>query len=88
MDADIGTPSPDVNQVQFEALVSFTYNVGTAAFHSSTLLKKVQANPNDPTIRDEFMKWVGRCAAYFAAFDCFQRRIKTTNDINRFLGEC
>ncbi|EFX85527.1 hypothetical protein DAPPUDRAFT_300287 [Daphnia pulex] len=58
VDADIGSPSPDVNQVQFEALVSFTYNVGTAAFHSSTLLKKVQANPNDPTIRDEFMKWV------------------------------
>jgi GH24 family phage-related lysozyme (muramidase) len=51
VDVDIGSPTPDVNQVQFEALASFTYNVGTAAFHSSTLLKKVQANyPNDPTI--------------------------------------
>lgn len=85
MDTYIGSPTPDVNQVQFEALVSFTYNVGTAAFHTSTLLKKVQANPNDPTIRDEFMKWVG--CAYFPAFYYFHR-IKITNYINRFIGEC
>jgi len=24
---------------------------------ASTLLKKVNLNPNDPTIKDEFMKW-------------------------------
>lgn len=91
VDADIGSPSPDVNQVQFEALVSFTYNVGTAAFHSSTLLKKVQANPNDPTIRDEFMKWVGmKMRSIFAWLlsIVFSIELKTTNDINRFLGEC
>lgn len=59
VDEDVGILTPvDINQVQYEALVSFTYNVGTAAFESSTLLKKVKVNPNDPTIRDEFMRWV------------------------------
>ena len=47
-----------LKQQQFDALVSFTYNVGTGAFSTSTLLAKVRVNPNDPTIRDEFMRWV------------------------------
>ncbi len=54
-----------VNQQQFNALVSFSYNVGINAFEKSTLLKKVNANPNDPTIRDEFMKWVKVNGAVF-----------------------
>jgi lysozyme len=48
----------DINQNQFDALVSFVYNAGPAALKSSTLLRKVNINPNDPTIKDEFMKWV------------------------------
>jgi len=47
----------DINQNQFDALVSFAYNLGIAGLKSSTLLKKVNKNPNDPTIRIEFMKW-------------------------------
>lgn len=46
-----------VNQQQFDALVSFAYNCGVGNLKSSTLLKKVNANPNDPTIADEFKKW-------------------------------
>ena len=46
-----------ITQNQFDALVSFCYNVGPANLKSSTLLKKVNANPNDPTIRAEFLKW-------------------------------
>lgn len=54
-----------VNQNQFNALVSFAYNVGTdidmdliaEGLGDSTLLKKVNKNPNDATIRNEFLKW-------------------------------
>lgn len=47
----------DINQNQFDALVSFAYNLGVNALKTSTLLKKVNKNPSDETIRDEFMKW-------------------------------
>jgi lysozyme len=47
-----------VNQNQFDALVSFAFNLGTAALAKSTLLKKVKENPGDPAISREFAKWV------------------------------
>jgi lysozyme len=46
-----------LTQNQFNALVSFAYNVGTGAFSTSTLLKKVNTNPNDISIKSEFAKW-------------------------------
>lgn len=42
---------------QFGALVSFAYNCGVTALAGSTLLKKVNINPNDDSIGLEFMKW-------------------------------
>jgi lysozyme len=47
----------DINQNQFDALVDFAYNCGNGNLKSSTLLKKINANPNDPTIAVEFRKW-------------------------------
>jgi lysozyme len=47
-----------LRQNQFDALVSFAYNVGEQALWSSTLLKRVKANADDPSIRTEFAKWV------------------------------
>jgi lysozyme len=47
----------DISQSQFDALVSFAYNLGTGALQKSTLIKKVNANPKDVTIADEFLKW-------------------------------
>ena len=47
-----------LNQNQFDALISFIYNVGTGNFSNSTLLRKVRANPQDNSIVDEFLRWV------------------------------
>ena len=52
-----GLIKSDINENQFSALVSFSFNVGIGNLKSSTLLKKVNANPNDPTIMQEFKKW-------------------------------
>lgn len=54
-----------ITQNQFNALVDFAYNVGSdidvddipEGLGDSTLLKKVNKNPNDATIAAEFMKW-------------------------------
>ncbi len=48
----------DFTQEQFDALVSFVFNVGTQAFRLSTLRKLVERNPNDPKIASEFRRWV------------------------------
>jgi len=48
----------EIRQNQFDALVCFAFNLGSSTLKKSTLLKKVNANPNDPTIRDEFLKYV------------------------------
>lgn len=48
----------DINQNQFDALVSFTYNVGVNNFRYSTLLKRVNNNPNDPDITRQFSRWI------------------------------
>src|SRR5690554_1016441 len=47
-----------LNQNQFDALVSFTFNVGVGNFQKSTLLRKARVNVNDPSIAVEFKKWV------------------------------
>lgn len=46
-----------ITQNQFNALVSFAYNIGSGALASSTLLKLVNKNPNDAMIAKEFLKW-------------------------------
>ena len=48
----------NLSQCQFDALVSFVFNVGGGNFRKSTLLKKIKANPDDNSIMDEFLRWV------------------------------
>lgn len=51
--------SATLNQGQFDALVSFVYNVGGPKFQSSALRKLVNTDPNNVTaIAAEFRKWV------------------------------
>ena len=47
----------NINQNQFNALVSLAYNIGIHGFIKSTVLKLVNKNPNDPMIRQAFMMW-------------------------------
>lgn len=47
-----------LNQNQFDALVSFTFNVGAGAFRSSTLLKRIKENANHPDIPNQLKRWV------------------------------
>lgn len=46
-----------LNENQFSALVSFAYNLGVGNLRTSTLLKKVNINPADPSIYLQFMRW-------------------------------
>lgn len=48
----------NINQNQFDALVSFVFNLGVGNFARSTLLRKIKSNANDPTIRKEFERWI------------------------------
>ena len=48
---------PGLKQNQFDALVSFVFNVGIRAFKDSTLRRLVIANGNDAAIAAEFMRW-------------------------------
>lgn len=45
-----------LNQNQFDALVSFTYNIGIGAFTKSTLLKKLN-NVDFQGASNEFIRW-------------------------------
>lgn len=54
INTDVTVP---LSQVQFDALADFVYNIGSFAFHNSTLLKKL--NLKDYTgASAEFIKWI------------------------------
>ena len=47
-----------LRQCQWDAIISFVFNVGIGNFKSSTLLAKIRINPDDNSIIDEFLRWV------------------------------
>lgn len=47
-----------LSQCQWDAIVSFVFNVGIGNFKASTLLAKIRINPDDNSIIDEFLRWV------------------------------
>jgi lysozyme len=46
-----------ITQNQFNALVSFAFNVGVQALRNSTLLRLLNINPNDANIEKQFLRW-------------------------------
>ena len=48
----------NISQNQFDALTSFIFNIGQTAFTTSTMLKLIRKNPNDPAIAAQFSKWI------------------------------
>ncbi len=46
-----------LNQNQIDALVSLIFNIGIPQFRTSTILKRIKANPCDPDIRHQFSRW-------------------------------
>lgn len=47
-----------LRQCQWDAIVSFVFNVGIGNFKASTLLAKIRINLDDNSIIDEFLRWV------------------------------
>ncbi len=47
----------ELRQNQFDALVSFTFNVGPAALQRSTLRQKINRNEHDEA-KEEFLRWI------------------------------
>jgi len=46
-----------LSQTQFDALVSFVYNLGEGSFQSSTLRTRINNNSTNEQIRAEFLRW-------------------------------
>jgi lysozyme len=51
------TTRDDINQHQFNALVSLTYNIGDGGFKGSTVHRLVNAGIDDVRLRDAFLMW-------------------------------
>lgn len=56
-EAQINKLDLDLTQDQFDAIVSFVFNLGIGNFQKSTLLKLIKADPTDFYIAFEFLKW-------------------------------
>jgi len=53
-----GLVNKPLKQCQFDALVSFAYNLGLGALKQSSLLSRVNNNPENAYIPNEFTRWV------------------------------
>lgn len=68
-------------QNQFDALVSWIFNLGVGAFKSSTMYKKIVARADDVEITDQMIRWVK--AGGKPLLGLKRRRVR---EANMFLG--
>ena len=47
----------DITQNQFDALVSFAYNLGSGSLRESTLLRKLNTGHSIDEVANEFLRW-------------------------------
>lgn len=47
-----------IRQCQYDALISFVFNLGIGAFGQSALRRRVVHDPDNPLIAKEFLRWV------------------------------
>lgn len=68
-------------QEQFDALVSWIFNLGQGNFRSSTMYSRIQAGAGDEDITDQLVKWTYSGKQQLAGL--MTRRVK---EANLFLG--
>ena len=68
-------------QEQFDALVSWIFNLGASAFQRSTLYIRIGTNASDEEITDQMVKWVNAAGKPLVGLK--KRRIA---EANMFLG--
>ena len=68
-------------QEQFDALVSWIFNLGQGSFKNSTILKRIMDNADDTEIADQIIRWVYASGKILTGLK--KRRIA---EANMFLG--
>ena len=68
-------------QEQFDALVSWIFNLGQGSFKNSTLLKRIMDNASDEDISEQIIRWV-----YAAGETLVGLKKRRVAEANMFLG--
>jgi lysozyme len=71
---------PNLNQHQFDAMVSLCYNIGVKAFSGSSLVKRARKSLDASALAGEFLKWVNVGPKYNAGLHA--RRMKEVQLFN------
>lgn len=73
----------NLTQNQFDALVSFAFNVGTGAFETSTLLKKINTSASIGEIEEQFRRWNRGGGKILPVL-----KVRREREIKLYKGEC
>jgi lysozyme len=57
-EADLDNLRLELSQNQYDALISFTFNIGMTKFSKSTLLKRIREGARVAVVQNELRRWV------------------------------